>query len=298
MTWLNYHHLYYFWATAKDGTVGGAAKRLRLSQPTVSAQIRELERALGVTLFDRAGRRLRLTAVGQRVFERADEIFSLGDDILRLVGDPVPEVMRLLVGCADALPKLVAYRLLQPALATQQDVRLIARQGSLSHLLGQLAVHELDLVLADAPIPPGLHLRAFNHLLGESPVALFAMRDRAEALRADFPRCLDGEAMLCPAADTSLRRSVDAWLEANGVRPRIVGEFDDTGLLKTFARAGFGVFAAPTIVADELAHSYGVVPIGTCSAIRERFYAITLEQRIRHPAVSAISAAARALLVG
>ncbi|MBK8719986.1 MAG: LysR family transcriptional regulator, partial [Deltaproteobacteria bacterium] len=222
----------------------------------------------------------------------------LGDDILRLVGDPVPEVLRLLVGCADALPKLVACRLLQPALAAQQDMRLVARQGSLAHLLGQLAVHELDLVLADAPIPPGLHLRAFNHLLGESTVALFATPDRAAALREDFPRRIDGEAMLCPAADTSLRRSVDAWLEANGVRPRIVGEFDDTGLLKTFARAGFGVFAAPTIVADELAHAYGVVPIGTCSAIRERYYAITLEQRIRHPAVSAISGAARALLVG
>lgn len=297
MDWLNYNNLRGFWTTAREGGVGAAARKLRLSQPTISGQIRELERSLGVTLFERTGRRLALTAVGQRVFEQADEIFALGGDILRIARDRgESEVQRVVVGCADVLPKMVTYRLLEPAL--RHRVRIVARQDRLDVLLAELAINALDLVLADSPIPAGMRVRAFNHLLGESDVAIFATPAKARELARGFPRSMDGAEVLWPGAHTALRRSLDAWSNANTLAPRIIGEFDDSGLLKAFARAGAGAFAAPEVIAEELEQIYGVTRVGRCTGVRERFYAITLERRIRNPAVSAISAHAREVLVG
>ena len=298
MNWLNYHHLLYFWMTAREGGVGAAARKLRLTQPTVSGQLRELERNLGVSLFERDGGRLRLTPVGERVFEYADEIFALGDEILRIAsGRSQAQSVHLVVGCADVLPKMVAFRLLEPAFRLEEPVHVVARQGRVEALLADLCVHALDLVLADAPIPAATRVRAFNHLLGESEVGFFASPSLAEILRPGFPRSLTGQPVLLPASHTMLRRSLDGWFAANAIAPRLVGEFDDSALLKVFARAGVGAFAAPSVVRDELLATYGVDYVGACAGVRERFYAITLERRIRNPAVAAISEAARTLLV-
>jgi LysR family transcriptional activator of nhaA len=296
--WLNYHHLLYFWMTAREGGVGAAARKLRLAQPTVSGQIRDLERSLGVDLLERDGRGVRLTPMGQRVFEHAEEIFALGDRIKQLAkGNADPEVARLVVGCADVLPKLVTLRLLQPALELGQPVHIVARQDRVDRLLGDLSMNALDVVLADTPLAASPRVRAFSHLLGESEIAIFAAAVLASSLREGFPRSMDGAPMLLPGAHTSLRRSLETWCEANAVVPRVVAEFDDSALLKAFASAGAGAFAAPVVVADELARAYGVEQVGPCNGLRERFYAITLERRIRNPAVAAISAAARNLLV-
>jgi LysR family transcriptional activator of nhaA len=297
MEWLNYHHLLYFWLAAKEGSVTAAAVKLRLAQSTVSAQIQQLEGALGAELFTRAGRSIALTEAGRHAFRHAEEIFALGRELVDgLQGRASGRPARLLAGVADTLPKLVAYRLLEPAFRLEEAPLVVCLEGDAEQLLGRLAVHEVDLVLADAPLTAALHVRAFNHLLGETDLTFFAAPALARALRPGFPRSLDGAPVLLPGGRTALRRALEQWFDAARLRPRAVGEFDDSALLKAFGQAGHGAFAAPAAIGPEIERQYGVEAVGRAEGLRERFYAITVERRIRHPAVAAVAEGARRLL--
>jgi LysR family transcriptional activator of nhaA len=292
--WLNYHHLMYFWMVAREGSIARACDRLHLAQPTVSAQLRSLEQSLGEKLFERQGRRLVLTETGRFVFRYADEIFGLGRELRdALKGRPTGRPMKLAVGIADALPKLVAYRLLEPAMRLAEPVQMVCYEGKPDALHADLAVHALDIVLSDAPLGPGAKVRAFSHQLGECGVAVMGTRALVDALEGPFPACLEGAPFLLPTENTSLRRALDAWLDLSGVRPRTVGEFEDSALIKVFAQAGLGLIFVPTVVAGEVARQYGLVEVTRVEAIRERFYAISVERKLKHPAVVAISDAAR-----
>ena len=298
MEWLNYHHLLYFWMVVREGTVARAADRLGLTQQTVSGQIRVLEESFGEKLFVRAGRRLQPSEIGKVVYQYADEIFSLGQELRdTLKGRPTGRSLRLQVGVADVLPKLVAYRLLEPVLAMPQPVQLVVREARPEELLSRLAVHELDIVLTDAPLPPALKMRAFQHLIGESEVQIFGATKLATKYRRGFPQSLQGAPFLLPAEHTALRLSLNAWFHRHGIRPRIVGEFEDTALVKTFGEAGVGLFAAPAAVAEPIRRQYRTPLVGTLTGAVERFYALTLERRITHPAVAVITRSARQALL-
>lgn len=297
--WLNYHHLLYFWMTARRGSIARASEELRLRPPTLSAQIRQLEESLGERLFLREGRRLVLTDTGRTVLDYAERIFSLGGEMIETVRRGVaPGDLRLVAGVADALPKIVAHRLLAPALAIDRPVRVVCREDRHDRLLAALAVHEIDVVLSDAPTTPALGIKAFNHLLGECGVTFFAAPRAAGAMRGPFPGCLDGAPFLLPTENTALRRSLDLWFAERSVRPRIVGEFEDSALLKAFGQESIGVFAAPSVVEREVERQYDVRSLGRTDDVRERFWAITGERRLKHPAVAALSEAARTELFG
>lgn len=293
MEWLNYHHLRYFWAVAREGSVTRAAVKLHISQPTVSAQIRELEEALGERLFTRTGRTLALTDVGRTVFRYADEIFGLGRELLDTVkGRPTGRPARLSVGIANVVPKLVAYRLIEPALHMPERVLLECVEDRPDRLLAELAVHTLDVVLNDSPVGPLVNIRAYSHLLGDCSVTVFGTPALARHAKG-FPRSLDGAPFLLPTQNTALRRALDQWFDEQRIRPHVVGEFEDSALLKVFGQAGRGLFTAPTAIAEEVRRQYGVRSLGTIEPVRERFYAISVERRLKHPAVVAISEAAR-----
>lgn len=295
MEWLNYHHLFYFWTAAREGGVTRAAETLRLSQPTLSAQIRALESDLGERLFEKAGRGVALTEAGKVVFRYADEIFGLGQELRDTLGGRGP-VRRpvLAVGISDALPKLMVQKLLEPALALPEAPRLRAQEDATDRLLAGLATHDLDVVLADRPLEAGSRVKAFNHLLGECGVAIFAAPSLTRRLRDWQPRALDGQPWLLPLVGTALRRALDQWMAAEGIRPRIVGEFADSALLKSFGQAGHGFFAAPEAIAGEVVRQYRVKRLGPAAGVRERIYAISVERRLRHPAVQALREAAQA----
>lgn len=294
MEWLNYHHLLYFWLVVREGGLAKAAARLRLSHPTVSGQVRALEEALGEKLFVKEGRRLVLTEMGRLVFGYAEEIFSLGRELMDAVkGRPTGRPQRLVVGVAEVVPKLIAKRLLDPARSLTPKVLLVCREDKTERLFGELAAHEIDVVLSDTPLPPGSGVRAYNHMLGECGVSIFARRDLAARARKGFPQSLDGAPMLLPTGATSLRRSLDHWFEEHGVRPDLVAEFDDSALLKVFGQDGMGLFPSPAAIEEEVCRQYDVVRVGRIAEVRERFYAISGERRIRHPAVSAICDSAR-----
>lgn len=297
MEWLNYHHLLYFWLVVREGGVGRASDELRLAPSTVSAQIRALEHALDEKLFRRAGRRLELTDVGRTVHRYAEEIFGLGRELLDTVKSrPTGRPMRLVVGVADVLPKPVARRILQPAFELDVPVRLTCLDGKPTDLLPELAVHRLDVVLADAPVDPHLSVRVFSHLLGECGVVLVGTRALAARHRRRFPQSLDGAPLLLPTPGTMLRRSLDQWIETLGVRPAIIGEFADTALMTAFGQAGIGLFPVHAVVAKEVCRQHGVGIVGMVPDVRERFYAISAERRLKHPAVVAISSIARKTL--
>lgn len=299
MEWVNYHHLFYFWLVVREGSLARASAELRLAQSTVSKQIHQLEEMLGHALFTRSGRRLALTESGRVVFRYADEIFGLGREMLDTLRDrPVGKPLRVTVGIADVVPKLVAERVLAPALALAEPVRLICREDKPDRLLADLALHELDVILTDVPATPDVKVRAFNHLLGESEVGFFGREDLASKYRRGFPASLAGAPMLLPTENTVLRRSLDQWLDANDVRPNIVGEFEDSALLKAFGLRGAGVFPASMAVAREVEEQYQVKAIGKVPNVRERLYAVTVERRIKHPAVVAICEAAKAVVFG
>ncbi len=299
MQWLNYHHLLYFWVVAREGTITAACNELNLAQPTISAQLRSLERSLGEKLFTRVGRNLALTETGRVVYRYADEIFSLGRDLLDTVqGRPTGRPLRFNVGVADVLPKLVAYRLLEPALHLPEQVQLVCYEGSPSQLLARLAVYELDLVLSDSPIGPDVKVRAFNHLLGECGVSIFGTKDLAAKYRRRFPKSLDGAPFITPTANTALRRAIEHWFDSEDIRPTVLGEFEDSALLKVFGQAGVGLFAAPTVIEKEVQRQYGVKVVGRLESVRERFYAISVEKKVKHPAVLAIADEARQNLFG
>lgn len=294
MEWLNYHHLLYFWTVAREGSLVAAGKALKLSHPTLSAQIRALESRLDEKLFTRAGRGLVLTEMGRVVYRYADEIFSLGREMLDTVnGRSGGRPLRLDVGVADVVPKLVVRRLLQPALSGPEPVRLVCHEGRYEKLLADLTLHTLDLVIADAPLPPGSGVRAFHHLLGETSVSFFATKPLAARHRRGFPRSLDGAPLLLPLEGSPLRRSLNQWFDRHGVAPRVVAEFEDSALLKVFGTDGVGIFPAPTVLEADVARQYGVQVVGRVPEVRERFYAISVERKLKNPAVVAISEAAR-----
>lgn len=299
MEWLNYHHLLYFWTAVKTGSVTAASEELNLSQSTVSAQIHALERSLDEKLFRRHGRRLVPTDVGQLVFQYAEEIFGLGRELVDAVKDrPTGRPLRLNVGVADVLPKLVAHRLIAPALALGTPVRLVCTEGKPPQLLAELALHDLDVVLSDTPADPGVAVRVFNHLLGECDVVLVAAPVLAERYRRGFPGSLTGAPLLVPGTGTSLRRGLEQWLTSLDLHPRVVGEFEDSALMQAFGREGVGIFPVPSVIERDVCRQSGVHVVGRLPDVRERFHAITAERRLKHPAVVAISSAARNELFG
>ncbi|MFA7329534.1 MAG: transcriptional activator NhaR [Candidatus Delongbacteria bacterium] len=293
MEWLNYHHLLYFWLTAREGSLQKACEELRLAPSTVSKQIHQLEDLLGHKLFEKRGRRLELTESGRVAQRYAEEIFNLGQELLDTLRDrPVGRPLRVTVGVADVVHKLVAQRVLEQALRLEEPVRLVCREDRPVRLLRDLAAHELDLVLTDAPAPPGAHVRVYNHLLGESDISFFAAPELARRLRKDWPRSLDGAPVLLPAETSELRRGLEQWFAATGVRPRVVGDFEDSALLAVFGARGLGAFPAPTVLAAEVERAQQVRRVGRVP-LRERLYAVSVERRIQHPAVAAICEAAR-----
>lgn len=297
--WLNYHHLLYFWMVAKEGGISRAAEQLHLAQPTLSSQVKKLEKSLGAELFDRVGRSMVLTETGQTVYRYADEIFSLGRELTdTLNGLPSQKRLKLVVGVPDVLPKLVVYQLLRPALDLAEQVQLECYEGKLPELLAELALHRIDIVLADAPITPQSHVRAFNHLLGECGVTVFGTCDLAKQHRRQFPDSLQNAPMLLPTQNTSLRRELERWFDEHEIRPSVVHEFEDSAILKVFGQAGEGLFASPTAIESEVSKQYSVQVVGRIAEVKERFYAISVERRLKHPAVVAISNSARNKLFG
>jgi LysR family transcriptional activator of nhaA len=293
MEWLNYHHLLYFWVVAREGSIAAATRKLNLTQPTISAQLRLLEESLGEKLFEKSGRSLVLTEAGRVALRYADEIFALGRELRDTLRDrPTGKPVRVTVGIADVVPKLVAYRVLRPAFEAAPDVEMVCREASSETLLLLLGQHEVDLVLTDAPAA-GAPLRAYNHLLGESGTTLFAAPSLAASVRKHFPKSLHGAPLLLPGAATQIRRALELWLDGSGLQPRRVGEFDDLALMTAFGRAGTGIFPAPTAIEDEIEAQYGVRVVGRLPEVRERFYAVSAERKIKNPMVSAITSAAR-----
>ena len=294
---INYKHLHYFWAVAKQGGITRASKHLHLTPQTISGQISLLEDTLGQALFSKAGRNIELTETGRLVFSYADEIFSLGGELEQMLRNlPVDRPVAFKVGVVDAIPKTIAYRLLVPALDLANPVRIICKENSLDQLLSELAVHRIDLVIADGPIPSGLSVRGFNHLLGECGISFLASPTLANSLNKDFPNNLNNAPMLLPSAINLTQARLLDWLDGLHIYPRIVGEFDDSALMKAFGQAGTGVFTVPTAIAEEVADQYSVQIIGNTEEVREEFYAISAERRISHPAVAAITETARAWL--
>jgi len=294
---VNYKHLHYFWAVAREGGVVRASERLHLTPQTISGQLSVLEEYLGVDLFTRVGRNLELTEIGRLVLSYADEIFSLGgelEEMIHQMPDGRPQLFR--VGVVDMVPKSIAHRILEPALQTPEPVRMICREASLDTLLAELAVHRLDLVLADRPIPPTVSTRGFSHKLGECAVSFFATEKLEKKLKGDFPRCLDGAPILLPSSGNPLRSGIDQWLDKHRLRPRMIAEFDDSALMKAFGQEGAGIFVAPAAIQAEVEWQYQVTAIGQVDEVKERFYAISVERRVLHPVVTAVVEAARTQL--
>ena len=297
MEWLNYHHLLYFWTVARTGSVAAASKELRLASPTISNQIRKLEDDLGEQLLRRSGRKLVLTDMGRIAMRYAEEIFSLGQEFTSTMRDrPTGRPLRFCVGIADVLPKTIAFRLLRPALQLSTPIRLVCREDSPDHLLADLAVHDVDIVLSDAPASPAANVKAFNHLLGESGVSFLAPK-KYRGLRQGFPKSLNDAPFLLPLDNTALRRDLDEWFYSQNLRPAVKGEFADLALLRVFAQEGLGAFAIPTAMEDQMLR-YGFHKIGSTRKIVVRFYAISVERHLRHPAVVAVCEAAKNSLLG
>lgn len=289
---LNYRHLYYFWMVAKEGSVTRAAERLDVAVQTISAQLAQLEQALGKALLAPQGRRLVLTEAGRVALGYADQIFLLGEQMQEVLAEAdVGKTMRLIVGISDSLPKLIAARLLDAALTLPQRVKLICYEDNFESLLGNLSVHKLDVVLTDRPVPSGTTLRVFSHLLGESEISLFGLPELAQRYQSSFPRSLNGAPLLLPTRGNAIRGRLDHWFEVNDLRPDVIGEFDDNALLNTFGRSGIGLFPAPSALEKDVREQFGAVPVGKLVGVREQFYAISNERRIKHPAVEAILAA-------
>lgn len=294
---INYKHLHYFMTAAKAGAINLAADKLHLTPQTLSGQIKLLEERLGVELFTRTGRRLELTQAGKLALSYADEIFHIGAELQEaLVAAPGTRMMPFRVGISDAVPKAIAHQLLMPALGLNEPVKLICREDRLERLAADLSIHRLDMVLANKPMPQDIEVKGFSHPLGESGVAFFAGKSLAKKLQGGFPGNFDGMPFLLPGEDSALRVPLLRWFEKKGVTPVIAGEFDDSALMKSFGQAGAGVFAAPAVISTEITRQYRVEALGETSEIRDRYFAITVERHIRHPAVLAVSEAAHTAL--
>jgi len=299
MEWLNYHHLFYFWKVVRTGSITRACEELRLAPPTISAQLRSLEDQMGEKLLTRSGRSLVPTEMGRLVFRYAEDIFGLGQELMDAVKQrPTGRPLRVVIGVDDVLPKEIAHALIEPAMRLPEGVRLLCREASLERLVADLALHELDVVLSDAPVAPSLNVRAYNHPLGECEVSWVGTAALARKYRRGFPKSLDGAPVLLPTDDTAIRRGIDQWFAALGIRPVVVGEFEDYALLRVFGEKGSGVYPALRIFEKDLKRHYGLARIGLAKGVKGRFYAISVEKKIRHPAVAAICEAARRTLLG
>ncbi len=295
MEWLNYHHLLYFWMVAKHGSITRASVELRLAHPTISGQIHRLEAVLGEKLFVRSGRNLVLTDSGRIAFRYADEIFSLGQEFQdTLKGRSSGQPRRLVVGVSDVIAKSIVHRMLEPAFELRDKVRIICREArSADAFMGDLAVHAIDVVLADAPAGPGTPVRTFSHPLGECGSSFFAAAQLARTCRRRFPGSLDGAPVIVPGSDSTFRRALDEWFRSRKIRPEIVAELDDLALASVLAEKGLGVLAAPDVIANELRQRYTLQLVGGAKDIRQRFFAISVERKIKNPAVAAICELAR-----
>ena len=294
MASLNFKHLRYFWVVAKAGGIARASERLHLTPQTISGQISVFEDLLGYKLFARKGRRLELTDAGRAALSYADEIFTLGEELEGVLRNPAEgRPLQFNVGVADAVPKVIAYRLLEPAVRLPEPLRIVCREGKLANLVADLAVHRVDIVIADGAMPPAVNVKGFSHLLGECGITFFATAKLARKHKGSFPRLLDGAPLLLPGEHAAVRPRLIRWFDEQRIHPRIVGEFDDGALLKAFGRAGVGIFAAPSAIAEQVCRQYGVAAIGRTEAVTDAFYAISVERRLTHPAVVAITSAAR-----
>lgn len=291
---LNFRHLHYFWTVAKTGGITRAGERLHLTPQTLSGQLAQFEQQLGTPLFRRAGRRMELTEAGQTALSYADEIFQVGAELEeRLRARPEERIAPFRVGIADVVPKSIAHRLLAPTLRLAEPVRLVCREDRLDRLLAELAIHRLDMVLADRPMPANMDVKGYSHPLGQCGVAFLATPALAQRLAGAFPARLDGAPLLIPGEDSALRIPLLRWLERQGVRPRIVGEFDDSALMQAFGQAGCGVFPVPAATANEAEGAQPTLALGQTDDVLARFFAISVERRLTHPAVLAVSEGAR-----
>ena len=299
MRQINFHHLHLFRTVARAGSLARAAAELQLTEPTVSTQIKALEQQFGQSLFSRTTRRLLLTDAGQTALRYADDIFSLGDELTQaLAGHAADRPRRLLVGIADVVPKLIAYRLIEPALRIPEGITLSCTDDTPERLMAALSVHALDLLITDAPITPSANVRAFNHLLGESGTTVFGVADLAARHRVDFPISLHGAPFLLQLRGSTIRRGLDAFFQQQDVRPAVRGEYADSALMKVFGQNGYGLFAAPSVLESEICQQHQVEIVGRLPQITQQFYAISAERRLEHPAVTAIARAARTRLFG
>lgn len=291
---LNFLHLFYFWMVVRHRGISSACELLHLTQPTISTQIRKLERSLGQKLFDRSGRELELTEVGKTVYEYADDMFAVGRELLgALRGMPSDRTMRLVVGMPMVIPKLIIYQLLAPVLHLRQAVQLVIHQAPLDTLVADLLRHQYDVIISDTPIAPHQRVRTFNHLLGESGVAICGRAELVARYRKRFPQSLDGAPLLLPTPNTEMRRLIDRWLDNTGISPNVVAEINDSALLKEFGGAGAGLFPVCVAVLPHVKRQYDVEVVGNLDDLRLQFYAITLQRKLTHPAVVAISQIAR-----
>jgi LysR family transcriptional activator of nhaA len=299
MEWLNYHHLRYFWAVAQEGSVRKASEKLKVSEPSISAQIQSLQAALGAELFRRSGRGLVLTETGRLAYGLAGEIFSLGEELVSAMrGLPLQREINFNVGLADSIPKLVAHEILRPVFKSEAPIHVVCREGKVDDLLAQLATLRLDIVLGDEPASTSLKTRTFNHLLGSCGVTFCAAPALARKLRRGFPQSLHGAPALLPTHNTNLRRSLEKWFRGQGITPRIVGEFEDTAMGTEVAADGLGFLPMPSVVSREAWMRYQLHAIGTTSECQDQFYAITAERRVNHPAVLLVTHNAQSRLFG
>lgn len=294
MATVNFKHLRYFWAVAKSGSIARASAQLHVTPQSISSQLAELEQALGTELLRRVGRGLELTDIGHRIVGYAEEIFGIEVELLAVVRDQGSRTATLpfRIGIADSVPKSLTYRVVEPALHMSEAVRLSCKEGRLVSLLADLAVHRLDMVIADRAMPADLKVRAYSHLLGSSDVTVFGAESVVQTLKGTFPALVDNAPFLLPGEEVAIRRTLELWFEAQRVRPRIVGEFDDSALLKAFGQGGAGLFVAPTAIADFVCRQYGVRAVGRIPSVVEQLYAITTQRRMHHPAAVAVSQAA------
>jgi len=293
MTPLNYNHLYYFYTVATEGSITKASSILHLTPQTISGQITSFESQIGVDLFDRKGKKMILSEMGQLIYSYAEEIFQLGDELKNVIKTQEPaHWLTFTVGVTGVIPKVLAFQLLNPVLNMAESVRLISKEGDQENLLAELAVNKLDLVLTDQPLPMGSHIKAFNHRLTESGFTFFATRKLATACRKNFPQSLSGQPFLMQGKNTAVRQRLSSWLEKNNIVPNVIAEFDDTALMKSFGQEGYGVFTAPTLIEDTIMSQYHVKIVGRTEEIKEHYYVISPERRLKHPAIIEIVNAA------
>lgn len=294
MEWINYHHLFYFWTVVRAGSIGRGCEQLRLAPPTVSAQLRSLEENFGEKLLTRSARGVQPTEIGQVVYRYADDIFSLGREMLDTVkGRPTGHPLQVVIGIADVVPKEISHALIEPALELREPVQITCREDNQEHLLAQLSIQELDVVLSDTPIGPPAKIRAYNHLLGECGMTFFATPSLFSKYRTRFPKVLHEAPVLLPADNTNVRRALEQWFDSQQIRPFVIGQFEDFALLRQFGEAGAGMFAAPSVLEKQFRRQGKLRYVGRADAVRNRFYAISVERKLKHPAVVAICETAR-----